>query len=211
MVHWKGRGASALLGGVLLVGAGSVAHASGFDGGYVGGQIGGASYDADVDLDGVASLSGLSATGFSAGFFGGYGVASASGVYTGFELDVIGENADAAARIEGEGTASVEARHSIGGSLRVGGLVSDNVLLYGSLGYQHTEFRGRIRGAGVNNVSDTDDASGPRVGAGVEIQGDSGWFMRGEVTYTAYSSESYGDLEVDLGATRVNLGLGYRF
>ncbi len=88
----------------------------------------------------------------------------------------------------------------------MGGLVSDNVLLYDSLGYQHTEFRGRIRGAGVNNVSDTDEASGPRIGAGVEIQRDSGWFMRGEVTDTAYSSESYGDLEVDLGATWVRPG-----
>ncbi|WP_019611695.1 outer membrane protein [Thioalkalivibrio sp. AKL7] len=187
------------------------AQASGFNGGYVGGQIGGASYDIDASVSGVGSLSGLSGTGVTGGIFAGYGGVSDGGVYGGIEIDAQAEDADATVSIDGEGTAGVEARHSYGVTGRIGGLVSDSVLVYGLLGYQQTEVRSSVRGPGFVNGSDTDRISGPRIGAGVEVQRDTGWFMRGEVSYTAYSSESYGDLEIDPGATRVQFGLGYRF
>ncbi|WP_018174077.1 MULTISPECIES: outer membrane protein [unclassified Thioalkalivibrio] len=187
------------------------AQASGFNGGYVGGQIGGASYDIDTSVSGVGSLSGLSGTGVTGGIFAGYGGVSDGGVYGGIEIDAQAEDADASVSIDGEGRASVEARHSYGVTGRIGGLVSDNVLVYGLLGYQRTDVRSRVRGPAFDNASETDHISGPRIGAGVEVQRDDNWFMRGEVSYTAYSSESYGDLNIDPGATRVQFGIGYRF
>jgi outer membrane immunogenic protein len=193
--------------GLATVGA----QASVFEGGYVGGQIGGSVYDIDSSIDGVGRLSGLSATGFTAGVFGGFGWVSDGDVFAGIELHTSYEDADSSLRIDGEGTLSVEARHSYGASVRIGTLPTDHVLVYGLLGYEQTRVRSRARGSGFENVSESDDISGPRIGLGVEIQRDSPWFMRGEVSYTAYSSERYLDTTIDPGATRVQIGLGYRF
>jgi len=186
------------------------AQAAGFDGGYFGVQAGGAVYDIDGSDEG-GSLSGLAATGASGGIFLGYGQLSAEGAYGAVEIDALVEDVEATMEIDGVGRDTLEARHSFGATARIGSLLADNVLLYGLLGYQQTEVRARSRIDGVGSMSDTDSLKGGRVGAGVEVDHGGGWFVRGEASYTFYSSETYGDTRVEAGATRVQLGIGYRF
>lgn len=187
------------------------AQAAGFDGGYFGVQAGGAVYDIDVSGEGT-SVSGLGATGGSAGMLLGYGQLSAEGAYGAVEIDALVEDVETTIEIDGVGRDTLEARYSLGATARIGTLLADDVLLYGLLGYQQTEVRARSRIDGVGSMSDTDSLKGGRVGAGIEVDdGGGGWFVRGEASYTFYSSETYGDTRVAAGATRVQLGIGHRF
>jgi outer membrane immunogenic protein len=137
-------------------------------------------------IGGFDSISGGgdSENGVAFGISGGYDFRSGGAVF-GVEL----EAADSTISDSG-----VSASRDLYAGARVGGVVSENVLLYGKVGY--TNARASFGGTGVN-------FDGIRAGAGVEFLLGRNFSLRGEYRYSNY--------EDGLSRNQGLVGLGFRF
>ena len=137
-------------------------------------------------IGGFDSISGGgdSESGVAFGVAGGYDFRSGGAVF-GIEL----EAADSTISDSG-----VSASRDLYAGARVGGVVSENVLLYAKAGY--TNARASFAGTGVN-------FDGIRAGAGVEFLVGRNFSIRGEYRYSNY--------EDGLSRNQGIVGLGFRF
>lgn len=130
------------------------------------------------------SAGGDSESGIAFGIAGGYDVRSGGAVF-GVELEA------AESTVEDAG---VEASRDLYAGGRIGGVVSETVLLYGKAGY--TNARASVGGTGVN-------FDGIRAGAGIEWLAGRNFSIRGEYRYSNY--------EQGLSRNQGVIGLGFRF
>jgi outer membrane immunogenic protein len=137
-------------------------------------------------IGGFDSVSGGgdSDSGIAYGIAGGYDFRSGGAVF-GIELEAAESSTE---------DAGVEAGRDLYAGGRVGGVVSENVLLYAKAGY--TNARASVGGTGVN-------FDGIRAGAGVEWLVGRSFSIRGEYRYSNY--------EDGLSRNQGLVGLGFRF
>jgi len=193
--------------------------------GTMGTHLTGTHYDQSVgpyDFNGDFANS-----GFTGGFFAGYGH-TFSQVYVGLELDAEASNLGwYHARQTGGGGGrdfAVEKRGSYSGSLRIGYVLDNGGLLYGSVGAVRTRFNTIYeKGAGTGSWIDrSDKLDGTRFGLGAEIPASDNAFVRMDYSYTRYGDSVSFVTTHDAGAnpdamnfenseTLVRLGLGFRF
>lgn len=138
-------------------------------------------------IGGYDSISGGgdSISGAAFGIAGGYDFRSGGAVY-GLELEAAESTTE---------ESGVEAGRDLYAGVRVGGVVSQNVLLYGKLGY--TNARATVSGLGGTNFD------GIRAGAGLEVLVGRNFSIRAEYRYSNY--------EADLSRNQGVVGLGFRF
>ncbi|UCH73406.1 MAG: outer membrane beta-barrel protein [Rhodospirillales bacterium] len=108
---------------------------------------------------------------------------------------------------------SVRRGASYGLEGRIGAALYDGSLLYGLAGVVRTEFETDYSTAGVD-VTQEDEMTGLRVGAGAEFPLTGGLFGRMEYAFTSYADYDVDVSGVDNFANKENtlrLGLGYRF
>lgn len=163
-------------------------------------------------------------TGFTGGFFAGYGH-TYDRVYVGLELEAeaanFGWEHDRATEGGGGRDFAVEKRGGYGASLRVGYALPNGGLLYGRVGAVETRFN-TIYNRGNNDatwINRSDTLDGTRFGLGAEIPASENAFVRMDYSYTRYSDEvnfvteqgEPDDMRFDNSESLVRLGLGFRF
>ena len=183
-----------------------------FDGAYIGGFVG--YTDGDVETTVGALADDVGVDGFDGGLYAGYGQ-TFDRLYVGAEAEIgYGE-------IDGDGTVGTlvtafETDWTYGVAARAGFLATDNVLVYGRVGYQWTEFQGvAISGGTAVGLDRTFD--GWRVGGGVEVAVTDNLLTRLEYNYTNYDQFGFDatiggtveSFEPDSHSFRV--GLAYKF
>lgn len=154
------------------------AQESNFEGFYVGGQAGYSIIGADVTITGLGSKDDTG-DGVGGGVFIGFG--GTNGIlYGSIEAEIGYDGADWSGTVAGS-QADIEAQLTYGVGFRIGGVVADNFLIYGRLGWVRTN----VEGSYVTLGTDDEDFDGFRFGGGVEGKfGNVG--VRGEYTYTIY-------------------------
>jgi len=172
---------------------------NGWAGPYVGATVGYGFGHGDSSVTGPATRRGFTGNGFA-------GVQGQSGQFVyGGEADV-GYDA---------GTANAGTTHikgGVDGSLRarLGYAVTDQVLLYGTGG-------GAARHVGISDAAGSDSglALGWTAGAGIDAKVTDNVFVRGEYRYTDFAAKTLntgsGAQAIDVGGSRVSLGLGVKF
>lgn len=160
------------------------AHAeTAFDGAYIGGDFTYNSTESDVPKTDNESLEG--------GAFVGYGM-TFDKVYVGAEADVTLGGFD-----HHKQDVKTEAKWSVGGTAKLGYVVTPKILTYGLVGYDYAD--GKI-----------DDKSkgfgGLKYGAGAETFVRENVTVRGEVTRTDWDAKGR-----DVTDTKASVGLSYRF
>jgi len=167
-----------------------------FEGLYVGLNIDYATRGVDTiftaltdpdDATAMASFGGVTGTennaGYGGGLYGGYGFSLFGGVYlsgeAGFSVYKGGNNVT-----DGDETFGITASNAFDVNIRLGYVVSDNVLVYGLAGFASTKFNSE--GFGDDKVSQR--LSGFRYGAGFEVGIMEDIALRVEYTRAEYSS-----------------------
>lgn len=176
------------LGGSL---AGAAYAATPFVGPYVGGQLGYSVYDIEYTasfLGLTGSTEGLSASGGEGGLFAGWGMKPTPVTYAGVEVEYNWSGAEFTDKVDGF-TSTIEDEANYGISGRVGWLPSNNVMLYGRIGWQRAELEYRSDG-----FSSKQDHDGLRLGLGVEVAMAGNWLMRMDYAHTIYD-----DITLDYG------------
>ena len=158
--------------------AGAAHAATPFVGPYVGGQLGYSVYDIENTFPGV-SFEGLSASGGEGGLFAGWGMKPSPVTYAGVEVEYNWSGAEYTDNFFG---LKVEDDSNYGISGRLGWLPSNNVMLYGRLGWQRAEIEYDY-GGGLKFDQDHD---GFRAGLGVEVAMMGNWLMRLDYAHTVY-------------------------
>lgn len=161
----------ALAAGLPFV-AGSALAATPFQGPYVGGQVGYSVYDITLSEPGGGSIEGFSGSGAEGGVYGGWGMKFAPNTYGGLEAEYNWSGAEHTL-----GGFKIEDKDNYGISGRLGWLPSNNVMLYGRLGWQ----RATLDYFGVEK-----DHDGARVGLGAEVAMAGNWLMRMDYAHTFY-------------------------
>jgi outer membrane immunogenic protein len=166
------------------------AQESNFEGFYVGGQAGYSAVTEEISVAGITVID-ETADGFGGGGFVGfggtngslYGSIEAEVGYDGAQWDVSGSSGATSATLD------VEGQLAYGVGFRVGGVVADNLLLYGRLGWIRTNFETTLSVVSpsvTGSVSVDNDLDGFRFGGGVEGMLADNIGVRGEYTYTIY-------------------------
>ncbi|TMJ17536.1 MAG: porin family protein [Alphaproteobacteria bacterium] len=165
---------------------------------FVGGHI-----EAIAGYDSL-SVDGDSDGGIAYGIAGGYDFALGTNMRAGLELEAAestAEECQANVIVAGD-RACAEARRDFYVGARLGGVVSNGVLLYAKLGYTNARV-GAVYDNGTTVVSDGANADGIRAGAGADIALGRNMFLRAEYRYSNYES--------DFSRHQGVVGLGFRF
>ena len=200
-----------------MAGAAS-AQNSNFEGFYVGGQAGYSIINVDVSVTGVGSADD-DMDGFGGGGFVGFGGTNGS-IYGSIEAEVGYDGAqwDTSVSVPGVGSATLdlEAQLTYGVGFRVGGVVADNLLIYGRIGWVRTNVEAEatvsIIGLATASASDDEDLDGFRIGGGVEGKLADNIGVRGEYTYTIYEDPSdVSGVSLDINQHLFRVGVAYYF
>ena len=178
----------------------------------------------NLNTDVAAFTGDFANTGFTGGFFAGYGH-TFNRIYVGLELEAEAANFgwEHDRQTEGGGGRdfAVEKRGSYGASLRVGYALPNGGLLYARVGAVETRFN-TIYNRGNNDatwINRSDTLDGTRFGLGAEIPATENTFVRMDYSYTRYS-DTVGflttqadpdNMRFDNSESLVRLGLGFRF
>lgn len=177
----------------------------------------------DVPGD-FAFIGDFARTGFTGGFFAGYGHTFAR-VYAGIELEAEASNLgwyhDRETSGSGGRDFAVEKRGSYGAALRIGYVLDNGGLLYGRVGAVRTRFNTIYnRGANAANWIDRSDTlAGTRFGLGAEMPASRHSFVRMDYSYTRYADSidfvtghaTPDAMRFENSESLVRLGLGFRF
>lgn len=184
-----------------------------FHGGYVALHQGWSSYALEVGEP--SSSDSLGASGGTGGLRLGSGT-HGQGTYYGLELGAyLFNDADHQSRgvfAPADEPLELDVETSAFAALRLGRLVGDAVLIYGSAGAQATRLDVEWAGSG-----ETRTLTGPRLAAGVEVANRDHISLRLEYSLTLYQDERFDvadgeTLEIDRGnAGQFLLAFGYRF
>lgn len=185
----------ALAAGLPFV-AGAALAATPFQGPYVGGQIGYSVYDITLS-GGGESIEGISGSGAEGGVYGGWGMRFAPNAYGGLEAEYNWSGAE----FTGLGL-KIEDKDNYGISGRLGWLPSNNVMLYGRLGWQRTT----LDYAGIEK-----DHDGARVGLGAEVAMAGNWLVRMDYAHTFYDDVTFdgGSFEPDNDVFRIGVAIQF--
>ena len=180
------------------------AQKSNFEGPYVGGQAG---YSIiNVDITTSAGSADDDMDGFGGGGFIGFGGTNGS-LYGSIEAEVGYDGASWSA-VSGGLTVDVEAQLTYGVGFRIGGVVADDLLLYGRIGWVRTNMELSVTSLG----SADQDFDGFRIGGGVEGMLADRIGVRGEYTYTMYEDPfSVSGVEFDINQHLFRVGVAYYF
>ncbi|MBB6254935.1 outer membrane protein [Nitrospirillum iridis] len=188
-----------------------------FDGGYVGANAGYDWFGAHprAKVAGQQSTPDNQAQGFNGGIFGGYGQ-TFDNIYLGGEGEVNFYTAD---RTFGDalGNYRVQPDYGFGVSARVGYVVQPDLLLFGRVGWQHTNVDFNTIQPGSAGVPQrySQEFDGVRYGVGGDYAIDEHLFTRIEYDYTDYSHTSRtlaaGEVRNMPDESLVRVGLGLRF
>ena len=205
--------AAALVAGISIAGAAS-AQTSPFEGFYVGGQVGYSNINVDISVTGFNSID-ETMDGFGGGGFVGFGGTNGS-LYGSIEAEVGYDGAqwDISVSEPGVGTATldVEARLTYGVGFRVGGVIDDNLLIYGRFGWVRTNAELEVSVTGLGSASIDDDFDGLRIGGGVEGMLADNIGIRGEYTYTMYEDvDIIPGVNLDPNQHLFRIGVAYYF
>jgi outer membrane immunogenic protein len=96
----------------------------------------------------------------------------------------------------------VEAKRDIEVAARLGTKVSDNVLLYGKVGYSNARVKSRLT-SGTTTIVDSENGDGVRLGGGLEVALNDRVYAKAEYRYTDY--------EAGVSRNQVLTGIGFRF
>ena len=173
--------AAVFVAGLSTAGAAS-AQETVFDGFYVGGQVGYSSIDAEVSTSAGSAEDDID--GFGGGGFVGFGFTN-GGFYGGVEAG-IGYDGAEWSETGGGITVDIETQLTYDVGVRLGGVVSENVLVYGRIGWVRTNTEFTVTGLG----SDDEDFDGFRFGGGLEALIADNISVRGEYTFTSYETLS---------------------
>ncbi len=108
----------------------------------------------------------------------------------------------------------VAERHEFTIAPRIGYMVKPGLVLFGSVGYQAAEIRGRLDapGMGAYPLVGREHLDGLRLGVGMEASVTNNVFMRGEYTHTWFDGGDHHHQGRGPGSRgTATLGLGYRF
>jgi outer membrane immunogenic protein len=200
--------AAALVASISIAGVAS-AQTSPFEGFYAGGQAGYSSINVEVSAVGLGSAD-ETMDGFGGGGFIGFGGTNGS-LYGSIQAEVGYDGAEWS-ETSGGLTVGVETQLTYGVGFRVGGVVADNLLIYGRVGWVRTNAEGTVTLAGVGSASDDEDFDGLRIGGGVEAMLADNIGVRGEYTYTQYEEPSNpSGLDWDINQHLFRVGVAYYF
>ena len=197
--------------------------ASPFDGFYLGAQVGYSVYDTKLtasDPTGSATLEGLSGNGVDGGVYGGWGMLFGPAWYGGLEAEYNWSGAEFSATASdatGSGEAKIEDKDNWGVSARLGWLPSNNVMLYGRLGWQRVSLdysaSGNAPSVGLSGAGTiSQDHDGFRLGVGTEVAVAPNLLMRLDYNHTWYSKDTVAPgLESEPDNDLFRVGLAYRF
>lgn len=180
--------------------AGASYAATPFNGFYVGGQLGYSVYDINLSEPG-ASVDGVSASGAEGGVFGGWGIKLTPTTYGGLEAEYNWSGAEHTT----DGF-KIEDKDNWGIGGRLGWLPSNNVMLYGRLGWQ----RATLEYSGLG-LSSEEDHDGVRVGLGAEVAMTSNWLMRMDYAHTFYDDVTVAGTSSEPDNDVFRVGVGYQF
>ena len=195
--------------------------------GTLGTKLTGTQKDSGATLGPVDFTGDFADTGFTGGFFAGYGH-TYNQVYVGLELDAEASNFGwGHERVAGEGGGgrdfAAEKRGSYGAALRVGYVLPNGGLLYGRIGAVETRFNTIYnKGAGTGSwINRSDTLDGTRFGIGAEIPASENAFVRMDYSYTRYNTVDFvtthagganaDDMRFENSESLARLGLGFRF
>ena len=191
------------------------AQESNFEGFYVGAQGGYTRTTEEISVLGITIFD-ETADGFGGGGFVGFGGTNGS-LYGSIEAEVGYDGAEWSGTVLGV-PADVEGQLTYGLSFRIGGIVADNVLVYGRLGYIRTNFETTVDYSTVDtsgSLSVDTELDGFRFGGGVDAMLAENIGIRGEYTYTIYSVDDFTisgfKFEDDVDQHLIRVGVAYYF
>lgn len=152
------------------------------------------------NVGGTGDFEGIGANGVGGSVFAGYNLALSPSVFAGVEANFDLSSADIDA-------ADIKADHAYGISGRLGFRPSDNVALYGRVGYQ----RGRLT---TDNNLPTEThlgADGLRLGAGVEANVSGNVAVRVEYNHTHYYLDLPAGVDGGLANNQATVGVVFGF
>ena len=95
---------------------------------------------------------------------------------------------------------------------RVGGVIDDNLLIYGRFGWVRTNAELEVSVTGLGSASIDDDFDGLRIGGGVEGMLADNIGIRGEYTYTMYEDvDIIPGVNLDPNQHLFRIGVAYYF
>ena len=175
-----------------------------FHGVYAGVQGSYETYDTDIRSSNL-NTDDLELSGLSGGFYVGANTAWPGADRTVVSLEGSFAFNDADGQVSGGGDRiAIASRHAYGIAGRVGYEVTDDVLLYGRVGWARTRFSG-LEPTGRTSLD------GIRFGGGAEYAVTGNIALRSEFTRTDYERKRSGDRRFDPAQNRLTLGIGYRF
>ena len=195
------------------------AQESNFEGFYVGAQAGYSNITEEISVAGITVID-ETADGFGGGGFIGFGGTNGS-LYGSVEAEVGYDGADwgvSGSSGATSATLDVEAQLTYGVGFRIGGIVADNLLLYGRLGWVRTNFETTLSVVDpgfTGSVSVENDLDGFRFGGGVEGMLADNIGVRAEYTYTIYDVDDVVvggiTIEDDVDQHLFRIGVAYYF
>lgn len=96
----------------------------------------------------------------------------------------------------------VDAKRDLDVAARIGTKLTDNVLLYGKVGYSNARVKSRFT-TGATTLVDSENLDGVRVGGGLEVALNDRVYAKAEYRYTDY--------EAGISRNQVLTGIGFRF
>ncbi len=180
---------------------------------YLGLGAGGGMTNFDSDFfGGILNFDGFGGEGWLAEGTAGFDFQAGN-----FVLGALGNvnwsNIEASASAFGVFNASLQSQWGADALGRAGFLLTDRSLLYALGGWSWERYEGS-GSAPFGSVSDTEDTSGPTVGAGVEVLVTNNLSVKGEYRYTKFDSFDFGtgglvDIEPERQTAR--FGVNYKF
>ena len=210
--------AAALVASISIAGVAS-AQESAFEGFYVGGKAGYSSITDEIAVAGITVID-ETADGIGGGVFVGfggtngslYGAIEAEVGYDGAQWGISGSSGTTSATLD------VEAQLAYGVGFRIGGVIADDLLLYGRLGWVRTNFETTLTvttDTASGSASIDTDLDGFRFGGGVEWMLADNIGVRGEYTYTIYDVDDFTvngvAVEEDTTQHLFRIGVAYYF
>lgn len=162
--------------------------------------------------DGEDSIKGhKDGVAFGAGV--GYDFALGKGLIAGVEANLDFFSTKTCTEIFGEDEACLKARRDIEVSARLGGKVSDKVLIYGKVGYANGQVKLTYNDFEdiLEDFSAKADKGGIRVGAGLELALGEKAYAKVEYRYTDYSGDSVEGIKLNFDRNQVIGAIGVRF
>lgn len=123
----------------------------------------------------------------------------------GLEAEASDSTADDCSVFAGGNTICSKAGRDLYAGARVGGMISDNVLLYGKVGYTNYRFSSRFTFPAGGPVTTHPEVDGLRLGAGTEIAVGAKTFVKAEYRFSNYEAADNFDKH------QAVVGFGLRF